>query len=458
MIDLPRASVPAAALAWASVTACAEPLADTLPPALAWTRALWALGVDRAPLFAVHDLGWILLRGNDFRVSPCPPGDREGRGAELAWRDRALGRWSLDPSAREAHVVLSATPAAERDDAVAHALSLCLPRMLDGLDDLPRGNPAHLRAAAKELDPRALPPVDPEWARWALDQRDAVLRALPAGRVFTPGDLWEIAHRRELPGEGARLALRGLHALADGVAPLSAQVSRALLGRAREAPVDASEADTYPAGGFDAIATRGSLENMVRSEAALVGEGVDALGGADLFDVRYATGELLYYTRDESPLLAARREVTFVFDRPADLRVKRPEHPAQALVMLDAAVLAAQRDLTRALGAHATRVTLRWHTPRDEDRAAADEERALLAIALAPDIAHRRVVIVGEGDVPVGPRPVIVLSPREPSGEIEHDAWLRASGDAWSLGGASVDPRALRELVDLLLGVIGLGR
>jgi hypothetical protein len=117
-----RAALLDALCAAARVTATDEPMAHTLPPALAWTRALWSLGEDRAPLFAVHDLGWILLRGNDFRVSAptARPGDPR-RADDLAWRDQALARWRADPSVREAHVVLAATPEAQRDDALARA-------------------------------------------------------------------------------------------------------------------------------------------------------------------------------------------------------------------------------------------------------------------------------------------------------------------------------------------------
>lgn len=434
-----------AVLAWASVTACAEPLSETLPAAIAWTRALWSLGEDRAPLFVVHDLGWILLRGNDFRASSVQRGAPEARAEEFAWRDRALGRWCLDPSAREAHVVLSASSASERDAAVAHALSLCLSRLLAPLERLPRGNPAHLRALSESLREGLDAPAE-GWLAWAREQRREVIEVIGADRLFSPAELWEIAHFRELPGEGARLALRALHGLVAAIAPMAPSTRRALH---RELRVEGADAGAYPAGGFEAISTRGGLENLVRSEVALVGEGVDALGGADLFDLRFATGELLFYARDESPLYAPRREVTVIFDRPADLRVKQPEHPAQALLMLDAAALTLHEELLRAQGAHGLCTTLRWNAPRAEDIAVADEERALLSSALGREIAHRRVVL--DGDVASSKGVRVVLSARDPTDELPHDAWLLARGERWSLRGLELDPRALRDVVTALL-------
>jgi hypothetical protein len=430
----------------ARVTAVDDLLAHTLPPALAWTRALWSLGEDRAPLFMVHDLGWILLRGNDFRASlpAARPGDPR-RADDLAWRDQALARWCADPSAREAHVVLAATPAAQRDDAVAHALSRCLPALLRDLP-LPRGNPAQLRGLDDALLAALDAPVDDAALGDALAQRTALRRALPDAPLFTPADLWEIAHRRALPGEAARHALRTLHRLVAAIPPCAPTRLAALRrGPARE-QLDAEGPGSFPAGGFDALATRGALENLVRSEAAYVGEIVPQLPGLDLFDLRLATDELLYYTRDESPLAGARRAVRFVVDTPASLRVKQPAHPAQALVMVDALLLATHRDLLDALGPHAVRTSLSWRCDTPEDLAAADEERTLLSLAWGAEIAHRRVTL---GETPGAH--TVVLSPRDPTNEVPHDAWMVVRGESWRWEGEALPPGDLRAAVDAVL-------
>src|SRR5690606_34302438 len=120
--------------------------------------------------------------------------------------------------------------------------------------------------------------------------------------------LWELRHLAALPSASTRLALRELHAASAAIGPVSASLALLVRRRAQEVAVDDEQASHYPAGGFDALSTRGRFENLVRSEVAYVGEGRDQLGSIDLFDVRYAGGELLFYTRDESPLFDQRRQ------------------------------------------------------------------------------------------------------------------------------------------------------
>jgi hypothetical protein len=166
-------------------------------------------------------------------------------------------------------------PAARRDAAVAHAVGLALAVPLLGADDIARANPAHLRAWLAEVpavaadDPETIhDKVSDEWRAWSDAQHAACVRALPPGRLFRPEDLWEIAHLPELPSESARLALRTILGLTARVGPVSPSVALTLRHRAREVPIEAEEADQYPAGGFDAISTRGTFENLVRSEVA----------------------------------------------------------------------------------------------------------------------------------------------------------------------------------------------
>ena len=469
MEDLTRETLAPALRAWTYASGAGEPLAESLPLALAWLRACWDDGGDDVPLFAALDLGLILLRGRDFRFASAtdlprwPEPERAGR---LAWEDQVLGRWALDPTVREAHVTLAGTPPAQRARAVAHAVHLGLRRALAAMPDLPRGNPAHLRALGAEA--LKSPParfddwesaLTAEWRAWGLAQRDAVAQHLSPGRLFHPEDLWELAHLAELPSESARLALREVNALAAAIGPCSPATARAVRVRAQEVPVDDDDADRYPAGGFDAVATRGSFENMVRTEVVYVGEGAATPGGVDLFDVRFAESELLFYTRDESPLFDARRVVTVVFDAPAAQRVKHPAHPAQALVMANAVALALQADLLRIFGPAGSHTRIRWLARSPEDLTAAEEESALLGLVLAADIAHRRadLAIARTADALPGGT-TVVLSPRGADPALPHHAWVRTDEAVWSLGNARFAlgdaPTDLRALTDQLLAAV----
>ena len=441
--DLSRDELTSALPAWCYLCAHAEPLRDTLPASLGWLRACWDAGDDHLPLPLVHDLGHLLLRGRDFRFASARDLERwpdDERPLRLAYEDRVLGRWALDPTVLEAHVVIAGLGPAHRDLAVSHAVGLALGAPLRAAEAAVRGNPAHLRALAENLVARTPTrfedweaALDPAWRRWALDQLDALLPEVPTGRLFRAEDLWEIAHLPELPSESARLSLREVHGVAGRVGPVPAAVALSIRQTAREVPIDQEDADHYPAGGFDAIATRGSFENLVRSEVIYVGEGATAARGVDLFDVRFAENELLFYTRDESPLLDARRDLTLVIDRPAAQRYKLVEAEAQTLVLVEALALTLQADLLRVFGPAGSRVRLVWRCDTDDDRAAAAEERALLAIPLASEVAHRRVELVtvdAWADVPGGAR--VVLSPLEQETDVPCAAWVRVGDASWS--------------------------
>ena len=106
----------------------------------------------------------------------------------------------------------------------------------------------------------------------------------------------------------------------------------------------------YPAGGFSSLSTSGALENLVTSELVYM-DPPSPTRTVDLFDVRYAEGELLYYTRDEATFVRRRRLVVFLFDE--DLvaaRFKDPDVPWQRLVVILGVMMAAIAALVEHLG------------------------------------------------------------------------------------------------------------
>lgn len=461
--------------AWAYLSGYGGPLAETLPQALVWLRSLWEEGHDALPLDLVHDLGMMLV---DLRAFPFASSrdlaewPEAERGPRLDYEDRVLGRWILDPSLYDAHVAIAGLAGELRPRAIAHAVGLALGAAARGAE-VAAGNPALLRSCWQEALSTCsgwparfgawdAPPVGEAWRDWALEQRARIAERLPTGRLLSPEDLWELAHLEALPSDSTRLALRELHAATAAIAPISPATAMLARRRAQEVPVDADDASHYPAGGFDALATRGRFENLVRSEVAYVDEAREQLGAIDLFDVRYAQGELLFYTRDESPLFDQRRVVHLVVDRPAELRHKHPELSAQTLVLVDAAALRLQADLVQTFGPSGAEVHLRWRAFTPADREAAEEDERLMALTLAGDLAHRRVtlgVVADWQEVP--PRGLIVFSAHAPDPKVPAYAWVRVSEPVWSLGDALVDlaaPGAPRELLDLLLRRLFEGR
>ncbi|MBL8604451.1 MAG: hypothetical protein JNK72_21170 [Myxococcales bacterium] len=469
MHNLTRDELDHAIGAWVYISGAGEPWAEAVGLSLGWLRHLWDAGDDHLPLDLVHDLGLLMLRGKDFRFGSSRGLERftpEERQLRLAYEDKVLGRWALDPTVAEAHVVIAGLPAAQRQDAVAHAVGLALRRAFaTEVSRGVRGNPAHLRGLREPWLERLLQPVealdarvDGGWLAWARERQHEAIERLGTQRLLTRDALWEVEHLADLPRESTRMALREILDVGQSVGPVSPSVGLQLRHARREVPIEAEEADQYPAGGFDAISTRGNLENLVRSEVSYVGEGSDGPRGIDLFDIRFAEGELLYYTRDESPLLDARRDVTLVFDGPRELRHKVPGLPSQTLVIAEAVAMTLYRDLMSLFGPSGARVKIAWHCHEPGDLTDAEEELGLFRLRLAADLAHQRVslAVVDSFDA-LGEGGRMVFSPRPPQDTL-YTAWVRTGGAAWTLDKVAYhldDPEGagpvLRSLTDALL-------
>ncbi len=483
--DLPASSTfdptADAAIAAAFVVAVVDGVVDVdLPRTLACAVDVWGAGVDKAPLAVVHDLAHALLRGRSVQLvgGRAPAGllldDDDAaalRAARLAWEDRVVAPWLADPSFVAAHVVIAGAPAAARGRLLAHAVALALGRVV-GAGALPAGNVARLRSASERwsgrdrvVDRLALAArATPHALVDVLGQLDAVRTALPAPRLFLDEELWELAHLVDLPSEAARLALRTVHRTCAAIPRLAPATQALLRRRARDVPIDAEAPDTFPAGGFDAMSTKGALENLVRTEVAWVGEGTtttpDGRPGPDLFDVRFVEGELLFYTRDESPLLLQRRALVIVVEDVDHLRHKVPTLPTQTLVLVQAVALRAFHDLVDVVGAPAVQATFALG---GQDGHVVAEEQALLSLSLQTDVAHRRAAVVSPSEAPTTGR--VVFSPRPPpatagraAGAARDGLWLRVGAPVWCIDdGRDVEdidvatPAGLRRVVDRIL-------
>jgi hypothetical protein len=470
-----------AAIAAAFVVAVVDSVVDVdLPRTLACALEVWGAGVDEAPLAVVHDLAHALWCGRSVQLvgGRAPAGlildDDDAaalRTARLAWQDRVVAPWLADPSFVAAHVVIAGAPAAARGRLLAHAVALVLGRVV-GAGALPAGNVARLRSASERwsgrdrvVDRAALAArTTPQALIGVLTQLDAVGPTLAARRLFLEEELWELAHLVELPSEAARLALRTVHRTSAAIPRLAPALQALLRRRARDVPVDAEAPDTFPAGGFDAMSTKGALENLVRTEVAWVGEGAtmtpDGRPGPDLFDVRFVEGELLFYTRDESPLLLQRRALVIVVEEADQLRHKVPTLPTQTLVLVQAVALRAFHDLVDVVGAPAVQAI--FALGGDQAHVVA-EEQALLALSLQADVAHRRAAVVAQAEAPATGR--VVFSPRpsparagRAAGAGRDRLWLHVGGPVWTIDdGRDVEdvdvatPAGLRHVVDRIL-------
>jgi hypothetical protein len=490
-MDFTRDELSSALVAWAYWTACAEPVAEAGRLSLGWLEALWGRGEDALPWTLVHDVGFLLMQGRTFRFASAvhlaawPAQEREAR---LNYEGRVLARLALDPSILELHIAIAAMRPELQTDAVVHALAAILGPHVRAVAGRRSGNAAHLRSlkgdALERLAPSAARPegadsnapsaacpegadsnapsaaqddgTETAWRAWALDDLASCVEALPRGRLVAEECVWEVAHLAELPDESARLALRQVFAVRGALGSLSPALAARMRRIAGEVPQDADSADHYPTGGIDAISTRGLVENLVRTELVYVGEGAGGVG--DLFDVRYAEGDLLYYTRDESPTFEAHRALTLVIDRPAELRHKLATLSAQNLVLVHGVILALLSDLSALFGprGYSARIV---HHGGSHQKAVALEESSLLGMALAADIAHRRVTLDVVDQWVAGRGHRVVFSPGPRPREEVGGIWVRVGGESWSVDDVPCDvrPESGRAIVDaLLLPIVGL--
>jgi hypothetical protein len=212
------------------------------------------------------------------------------------------------------------------------------------------------------------------------------------GELLGAEDLFELESGTALAEFSQRIALRQ-------VLQMSALLQRALpKQKPRSQPRQYSvatniiEEDHYPIGGFASISNRGTIESLVRSELAYI----DDDQRPDLFDIKFARNELLYYSRDENQFL--RRRLSFVLVLYPDLvaaRIKDGELPCQRIIMLLACLFVCVRQLLDWLRRDAIRFEFLFVEPID-DRNLGDE-RTLVETLLREEIVMGNVVL---GSIP----------------------------------------------------------
>src|SRR5690606_24684127 len=120
--------------------------------------------------------------------------------------------------------------------------------------------------------------------------------------LLGPEDIFVIRHFDTLGSRAQRLTARQIGEAEEGMGappPPPAQWRR----EAPQVVVELDDAGYFPQGGLDELATRGSIENLVRSELIYL----DPEQHPDLFTLRFVENELLYYTRDEGQLMRRSR-------------------------------------------------------------------------------------------------------------------------------------------------------
>jgi hypothetical protein len=347
------------------------------------------------PAGVVLDLGK-LFGGHPLRQStPLPSASPALRAALRSYEDHVLGR--IEASGKLDDVIDAFVGL--NDEHRARAVGVLTASLLRRLDvETVALSPGVLRsviatptAELMTVASEALAPGGDVLGQLEQGYRALTERAHRLGQLLTDADVFVVEHIAVLADLTQRLAIEEVLAASD---ELRSSLPRRIKARKRpqkkKVQTSLADEDHYPTGGFSSISTSGTLENLVISELIYMEEGEQE--HVDLFDLRYAEGELLYYTRDDSQFVRDYRSVGFVLD--ANLtraRIKDPGAPRQRLIELLGMVHCVVGRLAEWLSDQALQIGLFFVDEDGFDRLAS--ERLLLQVLFADEIERGLVTV-----------------------------------------------------------------
>lgn len=337
-----------------------------------WLRIAGVECTALPPVGVVIDLVGLLARDERPTDRPAPP----VLDAVLRrYVDQVLGRIAVHPRRQDLHDALERLEPELRPVALGLFVEAWLQRLdvepivlaPEAIDDLEKQD-----ASAWAL--RGAAALRGEVGEQLQHGYEALIEAFGRAReAITAAEVTLVERLSELRGRADRLALVQI---VESSAALRRDLPRVVrVGRRHQGhvPTITEDESNYPVGGFTSITTRGSFENLVPSELAGMEDGDEI----DLFDVRYAENELLYYTRDESSFHRRYRNVFIVLDQGIDrLRHRDRALPWQTRILAFGLVHALVHQLARWLSTFSLSVTVVW-----PERGLEEDER-ILGVAL----------------------------------------------------------------------------
>ncbi|MGK0362934.1 MAG: hypothetical protein ACI9U2_005256 [Bradymonadia bacterium] len=373
---------------------------------LGWLQAAIEILPVGVPTGVILDIGRILtgpaFQGefNDWSAS-AHTGHARLDQALARYDEHVIGRLSSDRLLESATDAMARLSAEDQADGIAIVLDELLRRLGVQAPTVPAGAVRRLsRSPTSELRAlgfAALSAADGP----ADDLADAYLALVDGARrlgtLLTPTEIYTLQNLHALRGAAQRLALRQITEAATRFGlPKRARRVRSKAGNVAVMPDDDA---TYPMGGYAALATTGGLSNLVSSELIYMDDDADI----DAFAVRWASGELLKYTRDESVFRRTRRQIVLVCAADLDTcRVKDADAPAQRIVLALGALVAGIEALIRWLDRVALSIVVVFE--HDGARDPLKAERALLGLRLRAAIDAGIVTFADaapEGDVDI---------------------------------------------------------
>lgn len=210
-------------------------------------------------------------------------------------------------------------------------------------------------------------------------------------------DLFEIENWAVLDTEAKRIGSRQISEIERRLGEF--RLPRVQLrDESMEVETDFDDDTIYPTGGFSGLTTRGSFENLVRSELVYMGEGKPI----SLFELRFAENELLFYMRNDGVMRRKRRFIHIMLDLDMIFHAKSPGYDYPFSTLTQGLVVRLTRDLLQTFEEDAVTVNIHYLFKPDggwgaeqvrEERARIEREMSLLQLVLGREIRQERVAI-----------------------------------------------------------------
>lgn len=395
----------------------AEPSAELLTLARPWIEATIEIVAVLPPIGVVADLGRLLARAPFDIAKSEPVADPELRAAIDSYEEHVLGRLAADHRLETARDALIRLDESLRPAAIAVFVEQVLARIHQARvgDELDSPGPAAIRRVihrhgldllelgAEVLDGQEYAELRRELA---CTYADLALAARQCGALIGDVELYTLENHVALRSPSLRLAMAQIAEAAQVIErALPVRVRRSEASRGRT-PTKVEDESAYPIGGYASISTIGGIESLVSSELIYMSPPEEReAGSVDLFDVRWAAGELLKYTRDESVHTRERRTISFAFAPSLEAgRVKDPGVPFQRLVVTFGGVVAGIRKLCAWLDEAELHLHLLLLASDNPARRQPLQEEAALAGLLLREHIEAGVVAIAELDGPAAAR------------------------------------------------------
>jgi hypothetical protein len=341
-----------------TATGSTEATGSIFVRACRWYSSLVGQGLTHIPFFLAHDLGLLLLKGRRFPFR-IMQGKTDSDPARETYETQVLGRIVAGHAFQECHDIVDEM---QCDDLISWLLELLvtplkdseLPRMMVAAHAI-RQTPPPGSIGPQQAKDRFLEkyPEAPDLFSEMCHELANIYSVVPINSLLSTEDIRVARHFNLLSDRASRLSARQVAGL-EKVVGKSSPPPRHWVRETRVVSVNQEDAGYYPQGGLDEIATRGSVENLVRSELVYL----EDTKGPDLFSLRFVEGELLYYTRDEGQLMRRSRGIHVFLDLKEEHFFRYPGQPARLSSIMEAVVNTAVESMFEVFDGDSLKVSL----------------------------------------------------------------------------------------------------